>query len=209
MKTLNKILILIFISILLYINIIVVKEVIFKNNYGQSIATTQSEKIGTLTLFASPISIPTIKDPVGHSWVLIENTSPNTIEVANIEVKPNEAISLGTTAMPNMSHKGIWANVEGHNPRYQNNISVSGDFYEEDLEYLNEFLKHHDKWKLAYNCVSFATEVWNNSLAGIDNQFYAILPSELYIDILNSGNYVKNKEFSVSGKSQSYDKTLN
>lgn len=208
-KILKKILILVFIGALIYINVIAIEEISFHNNYGSSSATVNSEKIGTLTLFASPISIPTVHDPVGHSWVLIENTSDSPIYVANVEVKPNESISLGTTAMPNMQHKGIWTNVEGYNSYYKNNISISGNFYKEDLDYLNEYLKHHDKWTLAFNCVSFATGIWNNSLAGANEQFHAILPVQLYIEMLDSDNYVLDYDFSVSKKPAPYNENPN
>lgn len=193
-KILKKTLVIVLICSVFYINLVMIQEIMFQFEYGSSVATEQSEKIGIISLYASPIPIPTISRPIGHSFIVIENTSDKSFSINGAEVMPNESISLGTTAVPSLEHRGIWKNIEGYNKYYLENIAISGDFYAEDLDYLDNYLKEHDKWTLAYNCVSFAVGVWNNSLSGSFEQFRAITPIQLYIKILNSDNNKLDKE---------------
>lgn len=206
MKRFKKILLIIVIVILVYFGLDIASQVVFKVNYGSSTATADDEVIGTVYLMASPVRSFAWDRLVGHSWILIENTSDEPFFLADTEVDPGQSISFGTTAMPGMDHRGIWVNVEGYNSNYLDNVATSGDFYDKDLEYLEVYLKHHDRWSLMYTCVSFATGIWNNISAGQGNEYHALFPEGLYRKIKKRDEYILNKDIDVCSYYKPYDK---
>ncbi len=179
-------------------------ELIFLKNYGTSTATTDSKKIGTISIYSSPLDYPSLSRLTGHSWIYIQNTSDTDYKIFNYDLKSNEAISFGTTAHPSMSSPGIWVNLEGSNPTYLENISLTADFYLEDLAYLETYLQHHNKWTLLFNCTTFACGVWNNLSSGELYPLYSIYPKSLYkrieklYDSNNQPIYELNKEFPLN-----------
>lgn len=200
MKKKNKVIIVILLILVAYISWNYIPEIIFKINYGVSNANEESNPIGNIYLLSSPAFDFSMDRPIGHSWIQIENTSNSPFTIAETIVEPNDSISFGTTAMPRMSHRGIWINVEGYNENYLENIGVSGSFYEEDLIYLEDYLKEHDKWTLLYNCVTFATGIWNNLYVGEEDKYYALTPFGLYKDIIKSDEYILDMEININKK---------
>ncbi len=188
------------IGLFIFFMINYVYELNFYRQYGKSSVNENSNKIGEITLYTSPVFKPTIKRYVGHSWIYIYNTSETSFFINGNEVKPNEGISMGTTAMPEFKDKGIWFNIEGYNSTYLNNVSITGDFYEEDLEYLNNYLLKHDRWNIFYNCSTFASRVWNGVSAGQEEKVKAFTPRGMYIKIKKIDDYDKNKEYDVNGE---------
>ncbi len=188
-----------------FINYNLIKEIEFMNTYGRSKATSESEKIGTISLYSSPVRYPTISRVTGHSWIYIYNTSKTAFFINDTYVPPNEGITFGTSSSPSLPKKGIWINVEGYNNylkneyknKYSQNISITADFYEEDLEYLENYLAQHNKWNIIYNCSAFATQIWNNVNAGEDLKIRAFTPLTMYSEIKKTQEYELNKEYTV------------
>ncbi len=183
----------------------VIIETNFYNKYGVSTAKETSEIVGTISIYSSPIKYPTLSRFTGHSWIYIVNNSKKNFEIAGITVPPEKGITFGTTANTSFNHKGIWFNLEGNNSYYVENISLKGDFYKEDLEYLNTYLKNHDKWNIIYNCSVFASEIWNSTYVGQDNNLLALTPIGLYNEIEKKDGYSINEEYSVFDKPMFYN----
>ncbi len=184
----------------IYIAITVGKEYSFLLTYGRSEATSESEKIGTISLYTSPVFSPTLSRYNGHSWIYIKNLSGDDIEILDYTVKDGAGISFGTTGSPKMSSTGIWVNLEGYNRYYLENLSITADIYKEDLEYLEVYLNNHNKWTLLYNCTTFALGIWNNSYAGQENPVYAISPLSLYARLSKMQNVEINREYIITEK---------
>ncbi len=161
------------------------QEYRFINTYGKSTATSDSLKIGEVSLYSSPVATPSLSRITGHSWIYVKNTTSEPFKIFDYEVKPQEGISFGTTGHPKMSATGIWVNLEGYNRNYSDNISITTDFYFEDLEYLETYLTHHNKWTLLYNCTTFACQLWNNLSSGDYYTVHSITPKGLYRDLDN------------------------
>ncbi len=196
-KYIKNIVVFTFIITLISLNYNAIVEIKFKNEYGSSTATADSEKIGTVSLYSSKIAYPKPSRLTGHSWIYIYNTTDSPFYIKDMIVPPDYGISFGTTANPSMGHRGLWYNVEGFSKYYLTNISIEGDFYEEDIEYVEAFLDNHNKWTLFYNCTTFATELWNNLAAGKDREIKAITPVTLHNDILRTDDYYVNKPFVI------------
>ncbi len=182
----------------LYISITVGKEYAFLLSQGRSEATAESTKIGTISLYTSPVFSPTLSRYNGHSWIYIKNLSDEDITILDYTVKADTGISFGTTGSPKMSTKGIWVNLEGYNRYYLDNLSITADFYQEDLEYLEVYLTNHNKWTLLYNCTTFANGIWNTSYAGQENPVHAISPLSLYYRLVNMKNVEVNREYIIT-----------
>ncbi len=197
-----------FILAVLYIGALVVTykvaEYKFFKEYGVSTATEESEKIGLVSIYSSAINYPTPSRLTGHSWIYVLNTSDKDITVGGIVVKPNDGISFGTTSHPKMPHKGIWVNVEKFNSNYADNISITDDFYLEDLEYLNIYLENHNKWNLLYNCTTFAAGAWNSINAGQDVEFSAITPKGLTNQISELDDAVLDGTYTINGEMSAF-----
>ncbi len=179
------------------IGVTIGKEYSFLISYGRSEATDESTKIGTISLYASPAYPPTLSRYNGHSWIYIKNLSGKDLDILGYTISPNEGISFGTTGSPKMSSTGIWVNLEGYNHYYRENLSITSDFYEEDLEYLEVYLSEHNKWTLLYNCTTFASGIWNNSLAGQENPVYSITPLNLHNKMSKMANVEVNREYII------------
>ncbi len=174
-----------------------IPEIRFLSTYGSSTATTESTKVGTISLYSSPVFLPSPSRVTGHSWVYIKNTTNEDFKILDYTVRPNEGISFGTTSNPSMQARGIWVNLEGNNSLYTENISITSDFYQEDLEYLETYLINHNKWILLYNCTTFARGVWNNSYAGNYYQFTSSTPIGLYFQLYLTRIAEFNKEYFI------------
>lgn len=198
-KFLTKMFLFIFIGLVIYLAYNIFYESNFHKNYGVSKATENSKKIGTVSIFSSPVSLPSLKRLTGHSWIYVYNTSDEVFEINGIDIPPNKGVSFGTTANTEFSTRGIWVNVEGYNYYYKDNIALSGDLYAEDLDYIETYLKHHDKWNIFFNCSTFATLMWNGLYAGQNNQLKGITPIGLYHSIRHKDDYSVNQEYSIFG----------
>lgn len=185
---------------LLYIFYNIAVETSFNMQFGRSSATENSEIVGTVSIYSSPVPYPAPNRLTGHSWIYIENTSDESFELANSVVEPNDSISFGTTANPIMHYIGIFVNLEGYNSHYLENISDTKPFYYEDIAYTDNFLKHHNKWNILYNCSTFACDLWNK--LGPDdvetNTYHALYPKQLHRQLERSGNSIINKEFFIN-----------
>ncbi len=181
----------------IFININLFVEAFYVETHNTPVITDSSQKIGTISLYASPVVLPKPTRITGHSWIYIKNTSDNSFYIDDVIVPPGEGISMGTTANPKMGHRGIWINVEGYNEHYKENVSISGDFYEEDLIYIEDYLEEHDKWNIIYNCAFFSTEIWNNVSAGQGHEIRSITPVGLSLKLLNEENHRINSEINV------------
>ncbi len=179
------------------ISIALIPEIQFLSTYGSSTANIDSTKVGTISLYSSPAGLPTPSRITGHSWVYIKNTTNEDIKILDYIVKPNTGISFGTTSNPVMDTRGIWVNLEGNNSNYTENISITSDFYQEDLEYLEIYLTNHNRWTLLYNCTTFARGIWNNSFAGSYYTFSSNTPLGLYFQIFMTGVSAINQEFTI------------
>ncbi len=189
---------------LLFVFITTSQEFYFHYKYGSSSSTVNSKKIGTISLYSSPVPYPTIDKLTGHSWIYIKNTSDEDFYINGDAVPPNEGISYGTTGHPAMEDIGLWINLEKYNSSYKTNISLTDAFYLEDLKYVETYLDHHDKWDILYNCTTFATLLWNNVQAGRNQKIFAISPKTLYNKINKLDNNYKDKHYTIYGTAKPY-----
>lgn len=197
-KPIKIILITILALCLVFVLYNILAESLFYMHYGRSMATEDSEVVGTVSIYSSPVPYPVPKRLTGHSWIYIENTSDESFELANSVVEPNDSISFGTTANPVMHYIGIFVNLEGYNSHYLENISDTKPLYYEDIEYINNFLNHHNKWNILYNCSTFACDLWNK--LGPDNtqKYHAFWPKQLHKQLQKAGHSTINKEFFIN-----------
>ncbi len=193
----KRVVVLLIAYLFVFLNINFLIEGTYVLRHGEPVIEADSEKIGTISLYASPVPYPDIKRITGHSWIYIENTSDKSFYIDDVIVPPGEGISLGTTANPKMGHRGVWINVEGYNDHYKDNVSITGDFYPEDLKYVEEYISNHDRWNIVYNCAYFATDIWNNVSAGEGREVHAITPIGLSLKLLKTDGYSTDQEIEV------------
>lgn len=174
-----------------------IPEIIFFNKYGKSLATSESDIVGTISLYSSPVDNPSLSRLTGHSWIYIVNTSDKDIKILDNIIQPNDTISFGTTSNPAMGFSGIWVNLEGYNKYYRENISITSYLYAEDILYLENYLKFHNKWTLLYNCTTFSNGIWNNLGAGNNYKFSDITPKGLYNSLEKLEEAEINQEFTI------------
>lgn len=101
----------------------------------------------------------------GHSWLYIENISKKTLTVGVYELKPGEAVSVGTFKYSRKEGKGIYYNVElycnehyGANGRY----SLTTEITESQLASVSKKINNYgSKWTPVKNCAYFVANVWN------------------------------------------------
>ncbi len=203
-KFLNKLFKIMLILTLLFVFITTSQEFYFHYKFGSSIATNESKKIGEISLYSSPVPYPTIDKLTGHSWIYIKNTSDDDFYINGDVVPSNQGISFGTTGHPAMDDMGLWVNLEKYNSSYKTNISITDDFYLEDLEYVETYLDHHDKWDILYNCTTFASALWNNVQAGRNQKVFAISPRTLYNKLYKTNNYDINTTYNIYGTAKPY-----
>lgn len=197
----------IIITFLILLSILLVREKIYLNNYGRVDLSESSEKIGEISIYSSPINSFTLKRPNGHSWIYIKNTSNETFTLNGISVLPNDTISMGTTAHYSINPKGIWFNIEGYNSTYKNNISITTDFYQKDLDYLEIYLEHHNRWTLLYNCTTFVCGIWNNLSSREVLTVYSITPLGLYYKLQKLDIHELNKPYYITNDITHYKTT--
>ncbi len=202
MKLLRKLLKWIFLLILIYcIGLIVytvTTEASYYRTYGKSNATQDSEVIGTISLYTSPIDKFSTTRLNGHSWIYIENTSNAPFTLNGIVVEVNQGITFGTSGHPDLKPSGIWFNIESFNSSYLENVSIEGTFYAEDLEQLEIYLSKHSKWNILYNCATFTSGVWNSTYEGAQTPIFAISPKGLRFDIKKLDNHKVNEPFKLN-----------
>lgn len=198
-KIVRNTIVMTFILFMVYVNYNFLLEINFNKIFGQSTADENSEKIGTVSIYSSMINFPTPKRLTGHSWIYIYNETDTAFYVSDIFVPPKKGITFSTTANPVMGYTGLWANVEAYNSAYLDNISLTGDFYYEDIAYVEQYLKFHNKWNIVMNCTTFSCELWNNLYAGKDNKLRAFTPEGLYYEILQKNDFELDKSYDVFG----------
>ncbi len=210
MKLLKKLIKRLFLLILIYcISLIVytiATEAYYYNKYGVSTATNNSEVIGTISLYSSPIDKLTPTRFNGHSWIYIENTSNSPFTINGQVVDVNEGITFGTTGHPDLAPTGIWFNIESFNSSYLENVSIKVDFYKEDLEQIEIYLSKHSKWNILYNCATFTSGVWGSTYEGTQTPIFAISPKGLRYDIKKLDNHQVNEPFKLNRNVSSYTK---
>lgn len=194
----------IILTFILLVSVLIIRENKFINTYGKVDLLEPSEKIGTISLYSSPIKSFSFKRPNGHSWIYIQNTSTEPFTLNGIVIQPNNAISMGTTAHYNISPNGIWFNIEGYNKFYKENISVTTDFYQKDLDYLEIYLENHNRWTLLYNCATFTCGIWNNLSSREVLTVRSITPVGIYNKLQKSDLFELNKPFYIYNESVSY-----
>ncbi len=172
-----------------------ITETWYATKYGTSTATQDSEIIGTISVYSSPIDKFSLTRLTGHSWIYIENTSSSPFTINDIVINPGSGITFGTSGHPDLESDGVWFNIESRNSSYLENVSAKGNFYVEDLEQLEIYLAKHNKWNIIYNCATFASGVWNNTYVGSQSPLHAISPKGLRRQIKDIPNYQINEPF--------------
>ncbi len=213
MKLLKKVLKWLFILVLAYFLILfvftIVTETSYKFKYGSSVATENSEIIGSISIYSSPIDKFSRSRTTGHSWIYIENTSNAPFTINGNVVDVGKGITFGTTGHPSISPDGIWFNIESFNSSYLENISLTANFYREDLEQLEYYLSKHNRWNVLYNCATFSSGVWNNLYAGSQTPVFSISPKGLKRDMLKINGYEENEPFIFSKETFPYNEEIN
>lgn len=152
--------------------------------------------VGTLSIYSRAFGPPVIWRFLGHSWVYIYNDSEEPFTISDYEVPPNTGITLGTTSMPTMEHRGIWYNLESHNlTNYGTNVGITAPINKEDIHYINTYLLEHDKWSIFYNCSNFTSDLWNKTSAGYYNKVKTGTPLILENSIKSKDDYITDGTF--------------
>ena len=101
----------------------------------------------------------------GHSWLYIENISNKTLTVGIYELKPGEAVSVGTFKYSRKEGKGIYYNVELFcNEKFKTGgrYSLTTEITESQLEGVSRKINSYSgKWTPVKNCAYFVANVWN------------------------------------------------
>lgn len=168
-----------------------------RNPYTPSFVYQEDkEPVAEMSIYARAFGPPVIWRFLGHSWIYIYNISDSPIYISDVTVNSEEGVTLGTTAMPTLEHRGIWYNLESHNlTDYGQNVGYKAYIYDDDIEYINNFINNHNRWSIAFNCSTFSASIWNNTSAGIKNKFMAATPKILENSIKSVDGFITNGTF--------------
>ncbi len=102
---------------------------------------------------------------LGHSYIVVENTSSEAITVGHMQVAAGEMITIGTFGNRD-AHIGIWYNIEAYNQSKITNTqyALGTVLTKSDLATMNSVINNtaNDKWTTATNSTKFAITVWNS-----------------------------------------------
>lgn len=178
----------------LYFSYDIIEEYRFDKAFPY-VPIASTDNVATLTIYTRPFGAPILWRFTGHSWLYIYNTSDEPLYISDVMIPSNTGMTLGTTAMPYMPHKGVWYNMESHNTvDYVINSGYSMDINSADIDYINTYLLYHDKWSLYYNCSTFAGDLWNSTSAGAV-PFKMGTPLRLKSSIEKTDDYITNGTF--------------
>ncbi len=103
---------------------------------------------------------------IGHAWIYVENLSEEVITVGQLDVAPDEGVSIGLFALSRKESAGIYYNIEAYSINYNNSkgvYSISKELTREELEKASRTIYEYiDHWDPFLNCSLFASKVWNS-----------------------------------------------
>lgn len=98
-----------------------------------------------------------------HFWVYIVNNTDETLMVGPYAIEPHGSVSIGSWDDRGMG-KGIHFNLERYwvkEETYGRAFSISTSVTRGELERVGKKFKYHNYWNWGFNCVWFATSMWN------------------------------------------------
>lgn len=139
---------------------------------------------------------------LGHSFIVIKNTSSQELIAGNYPLAPNEEVCIGTWSIK--EHFGVWYNVESnyinYNNKYDGRVSVTQQISLEELNSISNFIANHNKWSALKNCSYFAINLWN-SIAQESEKLSTYLiykPAKLVNELKQFNEFNINQIFNTS-----------
>lgn len=138
---------------------------------------------------------------MGHSFLAIKNISNKSIKIGEMNVSPNETITISTWSI--LDHFGIWYNVESNyikfNDKYNGCISVTTGINSKDVSNINNFIEKNDYWNPFSNCTKFSLSIWN--IVAEENEKiekpFMYFPKYVYKEIQNFDHYEINQNITT------------
>ena len=133
--------------------------------------------------------------PTGHSWLYFENISNEPVYIATYELLPGEGVSVGSC--PNFAYGfGVYFNIECYKGNHNGICAKSTLLTAEELETVNGKICNNNFWEFFFNCVFFATNVWN-SVADVYSH-YTFFPLLSMLDIVIWGGDYEELEMQTA-----------
>lgn len=127
----------------------------------------------------------------GHTFLVIENTSPKTIDFCGRMIAPRENITFGWWAVS--VHSGIWFSLESNFidnfDRYPSRVALSREIDGEGLSRLCDYLLTHDIYTPIENCALRAVAAFNTAIpeTRLLNVGYFTTPARVAEEITANG----------------------
>ena len=127
--------------------------------------TTEAQKVNKRENVATMYLIYTSANKLEpHFWIYIVNNTDETLMVGPYALEPHGTVSIGSWDDRGMG-KGIHFNLERYwvkEETYGRAFSIKTSVNRKELEKLGSKFKRHNYWNWGFNCVWFATCMWNS-----------------------------------------------
>ncbi len=125
--------------------------------------------------------------PTGHSWLYFENVSNQPVHIAAYELLPGEGVSVGSYCGFSNGF-GVYYNIEAYKGNYDGICAKSTMLASQELETVNDKICNNNFWEFFFNCVFFATNVWNSVADTYSHYTFFPLLHMLDLVIWGAGN---------------------
>lgn len=140
-------------------------------------------------------------DGLGHAFLVVENTSSDTITVGTYQLGAGQICSVGTFG--NLKDgKCLYYNAEKYciinkTRSFTPNVALREDLTDSTLATLSNTISNNTSWATLSNCSTFAERCWNSFSSRKINAGWIDTPAGLSNSIKKIGGYESN--FSLSG----------
>ncbi len=107
----------------------------------------------------------TANPKIPHLWIYMVNTSNETLTVGHYKLPAGESVSMGAWK-DRGNGPGIHYNLERYwvkKETYGRAIAIHGSVNKLELKLITATINSHNYWNWVFNCVWFATSVWNKA----------------------------------------------
>ena len=107
----------------------------------------------------------TANPKIPHLWIYIVSKTDKTLTVGHYRLPAGESVSIGAWK-DRGNGPGIHYNLERYwvkEETYGRAIAIKGSINETELKLITATINSHNYWNWVFNCVWFATSVWNKA----------------------------------------------
>ncbi|MBQ8503863.1 MAG: hypothetical protein IJ491_06275 [Clostridia bacterium] len=122
---------------------------------------------------------------IRHIFLYFENLTDETIRVGRYDLAAYDEVSVGCVGTEGPRGGGVYYNLETVLDHYSNQLALSTELDEGELEDVTDAIKNYNRWDPIFNCYYFAAKGWN---AGADKSVpFLIFPGFASIFIKMKG----------------------